>query len=210
MALSPVRQAVLVGVAVVGVAVVALAAGCTRSEAGQPSPTAGGGSTAAAATTTTSTARLAPPVSNPKDARNLASCDALKPEQVTALGLDPASRREYPMPQPFSKGCSWVPGDSSWSVGVSFDTTRQGLTETYLRRANYQHFVPREIDGYPAVDAQTSYDPQDCYTLVGIADTQQLDISVNNHPTSGQTIKPACERLDEIAKMIIGNLPPLK
>jgi hypothetical protein len=46
---------------------------------------------------------------------------------------------------------------------------------------------------------------------VGIADTQQLNINVDNSPALAKSpLKPACERLDEIVKMIIGNLPPLK
>jgi Protein of unknown function (DUF3558) len=194
--------------------VLVLASGCSRTEAGQPAATDGGpGSTSAAQTTAaqgTTTARPAPAVSNPKDARNIAACDALKPEQVAQLGLNPGSRHEFPLPQPFARGCSWDAADSSWGLGFGFDTTRQGLSETYLRRDNYQHFQPRQLGGYPAVDAQTSFNPQDCYTFVGIADTQQLNINVDNRPTGGQTVKPACERLDEIATMIIGNLPPLK
>jgi Protein of unknown function (DUF3558) len=191
---------------VVAVAVMTLAAGCSRTEAGQPAATRDGvGSTTAVATPTAPTA-LAPPVRDPKDARNVAACEALTPEQVTRLGLNPDSRRELPLPQPFSTGCSWTAADFSWGLGFGFDTTRQGLSEAYLRRTSYQHFEPREIDGYPAVDAQTSYNPEDCYTFVGIADTQELNINVDNR----RTAKPACERLDEVVKMIISNLPPLK
>jgi len=186
---------------------VVLAAGCARTEAGQPS---GGQRSATGGSGSTTAIPLAPPVKDAKDARNVAACEALKPEQATQLGLDPASRHEFSLPQPFGKGCSWTARDFSWGVGFGFDTTRQGLSETYLRRGNYQHFEPREIDGYPAVDAQTSFNPEDCYTFVGIADTQQLNINVDNRPTGGQTVKPACERLDEIVKMIISNLPPLK
>jgi Protein of unknown function (DUF3558) len=197
--------------ALVGVAVVTLASGCARTEAGQPSPTDGDGGGGGTATTTptqpaTSHRLAAPPVLNPKDARNIAACDALKPRQITRLGLDPHSRRDVSLPQPFSTGCAWTAIDASWGVGFGFDTSRQGLSETYLRRDSYQHFQPREIGGYPAVDAQTSFDPEDCYTFVGIADTQQLSINVDNR----QAGKPACERLDQIVKMIIGNLPPLK
>lgn len=193
--------------ALVGVAVVTLAAGCIRIEAGQPSAA---GNEVTHTTLVETTTALAPPVQNPKDARNVPACDALKPEQVTKLGLNPDSRYEYPLPQPFSKACSWAATDLTWGIGFGFDTTRQGLSETYLRRANYQHFKPREIGGYPAVDAQTSYNPQDCYTYVGIADTQQLNINVDNRPAGAHTEKPACERADEIVTMIIGNLPPLK
>jgi Protein of unknown function (DUF3558) len=195
----------------IGVVIMALASGCTRTEAGQPSP---GGSDSPTASTPAqpSTSQLAaPPVSNPKDARDIAVCDALKPEQISQLGLNPDSRREEPMPQPFRKGCAWTAPDGSWAVGLAFDTTRQGLSETYLRRDNYQHFQPRAIDGYPAVDAQTSFSAEDCYTYVGIADTQQLYINVDNRPALADgPLKPPCERADEIVKMIIGNLPPLK
>jgi len=179
-----------------------LASGCTRTEAGQPSPTGDG----SGPLSQPSTAQLAPPVDQPKDARNVAACDALTAQQVAQLGLNPDSRREVSLPEPFGKGCAWTATDSSWGVGVGLDTTRQGLNETYLRRSSYQHFEPREIAGYPAVDAQTSFSPDDCYTFVGIADTQQLNINVDNR----QSDRPACERLDEIVTMIIGNLPPLK
>ncbi len=193
------------------VAVLLLTGGCTRTEAGQPSPTGSVGSTpSASAPPTTSLQLAAPPVANRKDARNVAACDALKPEQIAQLGLNPDSRRDQLLPQPFSKGCAWTAPDSSWGVGFGFDTARQGLSETYLRRNNYQHFQPREIGGYPAVDAQTSFNSEDCYTFVGIADTQQLYINVDNRPPLAQApLPPACDRLDEIVKMIIGNLPPL-
>jgi hypothetical protein len=187
---------------------VALAAGCTRTEAGQPSATDAGASSTAAGPTTTA---LAPAIHNPKDARNVATCNAIKPEQVTQLGLNLDSRHEFALPQPFSRGCSVEATDFTWGLGFGFDTTRQGLSETYLRRGNYQHFEPREIGGYPAVDAQTSYNPEDCYTYVGIADNQQLYINVDNRPLlAKEPLKPACERVDEIVTMIIGNLPPLK
>jgi len=185
-------------------AVLAVTGGCTGPGPGQPVPTDGTATTTAA--TSSSASNAAPRVNNPKDARNVAACDALAAQQITQLGLNPDSRREVSLPAPFSKGCAWTATDSSWGVGFGFDTTRHGLSETYLRRNNYQHFEPREIDGYPAVDAQTSFNAEDCYTFVGIADSQQLNINVDNR----QADKPACERLDEIVKMIIGNLPPLK
>lgn len=187
----------------------ALMSGCSRTESGQPSPTDGGGDGPTTAPPTSS--RLAPPVDNPKDARDIAACDALTAQQIAQLGLNLESRRELKLTEPFSTGCAWTAPDSSWDVGFGFDTTRQGLSETYSRRSNYQHFQPRTIAGYPAVDAQTSFNPEDCYTYVGISDAQQLFINVDNAPLLAKSpLKPACERLDEIATMIIGNLPPLK
>ena len=188
----------------------ALASACTRTEAGQPLPT-GGNEGASTTARPSSSSQLAPPVNNPKDAKNVAACDALTAQQIAQLGLNPDSRREQKLAEPFSTGCAWTAPDFGWDVGFGFDTTRQGLSETYLRRNNYRHFEPRMIGDYPAVDAQTSFDPEDCYTYVGIADTQQLFINVVNSPRLAKSpLRPACERVDEIVTMIIGNLPPLK
>lgn len=202
-------------VALAGIAVMAVA-GCTSTETGDPSPSGGGAGVSSTAPTGgssagTSTAPVggAPAVTNPKDARNAAPCGLLTGAQLGQLGLSTTSR-EQRLPAPFATGCLWASTDNSWGVAYGFDTTRAGLNEIYQRKSVYQHFEPRSIDGYPAVDAQTVYNPQDCYTYVGIADSQLLYVNVDNRPSSGQAAAPACERLDQVVKMIIGNLPPLK
>jgi hypothetical protein len=198
-----------------GVLVLAVASGCTQTENGQPSPSAGqettSGQAATSAQPSTGTAPLAPPVSDQRDARGTTACAAVQPAQLQELGLDPARQRELSLPRPFQKGCAWTSTDSAWSVGFGFDTSTKGLSTLYEARANYGYFEPREIDGRPAVDAQTALNPEDCYTYVGVADTQTLYINVDNSPLlAGEPLKPACERVDEIVKMVIGNLPPLK
>lgn len=198
-----------------GVLVLALASGCAQTESGQPSPSAGEETTSSqapsSASTSTGDAPLAPPVSDQRDARGLTACAAMQPAQVQGLGLDPARQRELSLPRPFEKGCAWTSTDSAWSVAFGFDTSTKGLSTLYEARANYGHFEPREIDGRPAVDAQTVLNADDCYTYVGVADTQTLYINVDNSPLlAKEPLKPACERVDEIVKMVIGNLPPLK
>ena len=201
-------------VVAVGVVVLALASACAQTETGQPSagPSADATTSSAAETTeTTETRPLAPPVDDQRDARNAAACDLLPPAQVQQLGLNPASRAEQSLPKPFTAGCFWSSTDSAWSVGFGFDTATKGLSTLYEARANYGYFEPRTIDGRPAVDAQTVVDTDDCYTYVGVADTQTLYINVDNSPLLAKDpLTPACERVDEIVKMIIGNLPPLK
>jgi Protein of unknown function (DUF3558) len=187
---------------VVAIAAAALAAGCTQTKAGEPSPSG-------ATTATSNGPTVAPRVTNPRDARGLAPCSLLTAEQQATLGLE-AEAREAPLPSPIGTGCQWTGDGNDWGVIYGFDTARNGLDELYQRKSAFQHFEPRTIDGYPAVDAQTVFNAEDCYTYVGIADTQVLLINVDNRPSGGHTVKPACERLDEIAKMIIGNLPPLK
>ncbi len=194
------------------VGAVVLAGACATTESGQPSP----GDTSAAAPssagpTTTADAPLAPPVTDQRDARNTVACDLVQPAQVQQLGLNPDSRSEQSLPKPFTTGCSWSSTDSAWGVGFGFDTSTKGLSTLYEAKANYGYFEPRTIDGRPAVDAQTAFNADDCYTYVGVADTQTLYINVDNTPPLAKDpLKPACERLDEIVKMIIGNLPPLK
>lgn len=204
-----------IGIAAAGVIVIGASAACGATESGRPTASASPSSAAAPPTSGTSTsaapALLAPPVANPKDARGVAACDVLQPAQLAQLGLDPASRADQPLPAPFSTGCTWNTADVSWGVSLGFDTATTGLSATYESRSAYQHFVPRDIGGHPAVDAQTAYDPEDCYTYVGVADDQALFINVDNRGAlAGAPLTPACERLDEIVTMIIGNLPPLK
>lgn len=195
-----------------GVVVLALVSGCMRTESGQPSPSTGTAPSSAATTSTSDTAApLAPPVTDPRDARGVAACAALQPAQVQGLGLDPGRQRELSLPRPFDKGCAWTSTDSAWSVAFGFDTATEGLSTLYKARDNYGHFQPRTIDGRPAVDAQTVLSAEDCYTYVGVADTQTLYINVDNSPALSATpLTPACDRVDEIVKMVIGNLPPLK
>lgn len=197
--------------------VASIVGGCAQTEAGQPASddadrtSATGPSESPTEQPPGQPQQSAPRVDNPKDAGQLASpCDALTAEQVTQLGLDPSTRREIQLGGTFTNGCAWDTDDVSWGVGFGFDTTHDGLTTTYRSEANYQHFEPRTIDGYPAVDAQTVYNAEDCYSYVGLADTQLLGINVDNSPTRGQAVQPACERVDQIVRMIIGNLPPLK
>ncbi|HEY0639640.1 MAG TPA: DUF3558 domain-containing protein [Pseudonocardiaceae bacterium] len=191
--------------------VLALASACTGTEPGSPSPTgdvppASGAPTSAVPT---SGAGDAPAVSDPRDASATTACEALTAAQVGELALNAGSRRELTLPRPFAQGCAWTSPDSAWSVGFGFAS--EGLGTLYRARDNFQHFEPRDLDGRPAVDAQTVYNAEDCYTYVGLADDQTLYVNVDNSPALADTpLPPACERLDTIAKMIIGNLPPLK
>lgn len=202
------RRATLVTVATM-TAVVMSTAGCTGTTGGQPSASGGPGTSTSAAGTT-SGAGQAPKVADPRDARGVSPCSALTAQQLATLGLDAGKPREAALPPPLSAGCQYAAVGNEWGVLYGFDTGRSGLDEIYQRRSSYQHFEPRTIGGYPAVDAQTVFNADDCYSYVGVADTQVLLVNVDNRPSSGHALEPACERLDEIATMIIGNLPPLK
>ncbi|MGH3978252.1 MAG: DUF3558 domain-containing protein [Pseudonocardiaceae bacterium] len=178
-----------VGAAVLGVVMLA---GCTSTEAGQPSPASGG-----------SAERLAPTVANPVDARDVPPCEVLTPVQITALGADPATERETS-----SSGlttCRWVAEE--FSVGLTLDPERPevgGLNDTYLKRDEFVLFEPLEVAGHPAVHAER-FETDDCTLYVGLADTQAMLVST--YPDLG--FADACTVSRNAAASVISNLPPL-
>ncbi|MGH3978251.1 MAG: DUF3558 domain-containing protein [Pseudonocardiaceae bacterium] len=179
----------LVAASVLGVVMLA---GCTSTEAGQPRPASGG-----------SAERLAPTVASPKDARDVPPCEVLTPEQITALGADPATERETS-----SSGlttCSWIAED--FRIDVTLDATRPeagGLNDTYLKRDEFVVFESLEVAGHPVVRAER-IETDDCTLYVGLADTQAMLVSTR--PDPGLT--DPCNLSQETATKVISNLPPL-
>ena len=180
-----------------GLAVSALLAGCGQVETGTPEPARGGSAQAE---------RLAPPVPHPKDACGIPACELLTPEQLTQLGVSPATATEES-----SSGlttCSWESPDKHLDLSVTPDANRPqagGLNDTYLKRSDFEVFEPTEVAGHPAVRADYA-DVGDCPLYVGVADTQAMIVAVDGFMAESTDTCPIAR---EATAMILSNLPPL-
>lgn len=176
----------------VGVALLAMVAGCTTSTAGtaeptpvtssetsetsedQPAPTSseGGGPTVGA-----------PAVDRPLDVERFQEepCDALTAAQLARLALDPTGR---PGQEVLGRSCDWRHPDGRGSVQLTFlDTDGRGLGVVYGSQAEgklvfFEELAP--VDGYPAVAYGVVDDREigGCSVAVGVNNQVAYDISL--------------------------------
>jgi hypothetical protein len=188
--------------------VLALAlAGCTTtSGTASQSPPGEPLATGTAPAPGTSTASLAPRVLAPRDARGVAVCDLLTPEQQAAVEIEPATRTTA-LPGAAPR-CQWRTRGHSGVLTVTSATDFPigGLEGLYLVRGTYDVFEPDDLDGYPIVRADLEPGDTDCTIYVGVAE-DQLVWAAAGFPFGDRS---ACAVARQMASYMISNLPPLR
>ncbi|APU12360.1 putative DUF3558 family protein [Actinoalloteichus sp. GBA129-24] len=143
---------------------------------------------------------LAPSVSEPKDLAGLDVCTLLTPESAEGLGFGPDG--EPRTTGGGSASCSWDSAEGA-RVTLVADVDRQGLDEVYSRQSLYSDWEELEIAGHPAVRANEGEPTSMCGYIVGIADTQYLDINYFSSGSDGD----ACAGALAVAESIVPTLP---
>lgn len=140
----------------------------------------------------------------PKDARGVDHCALLRPAEVRALGLDPASARPTPSNDPDVAGCDWTPAgdpDNVAGFGTQVDSRNPALRGVYIESERIAGFFePTEVGGHPAVlirDRPTT----GCTIEVGVADDQLLSASTT-------VLKDDCAWARRMAEAVLAHLPP--
>jgi len=176
-------------------------AGCESTATGTPTPGPTGSDTSASSTQPTNTARLSPPVANPKNLRGIDPCDLLTAAQLPELDAD----------GPGEQGTSkWGERDCLWenhifSLSLAPDTKHDGLDGSYRERDRQFDFVPSEVTGYPAVrvNIATTF----CAVIVGVADDQSLLVSYGPVAPDAPGTGDPCGFAESVAAMVLANLP---
>ena len=195
------RHTTRIGAAVAGVALLAVVAGCGDAQPSQARPAGESGGSSATSTSAAGGERLAPPVSDPRDASGVAPCDLLKPEAATALGFTPPGQ---PLSDPSFKPCQWR-GPNGASVSVFADTRREGLSEVYKQKSRYKDFRPVTLaGGHPAAYANVSDPEIECSIFAGVADSQA--VVVRHLRPTGDRGNP-CDKAKLVAEAVIAGLP---
>ena len=192
-----------------GVIVGALLAGCTGSSSGPPEP----GPTSAGASGTPSSGSGgpspggAPKVQNPLDttAFHQDPCRALTADQLPELlGADVpgTKRRGVSAPE-----CEWRNRSTGASFGMQFVLANDsGLSTAYAQRHTYdlwQELPP--IEGYPAVvaDLRDSRNTLGaCTVLVGVTDSLEFSVSGNLSDAKRGKADP-CQAIQLAAKLML-------
>lgn len=178
----------------------AAVAACGSSEADSPAPPA-----TTSASPTPPQPRLAPPVTNPRDASAMAQrpCDLLTPEQRASFGFDqPGKRREL---LGGVAQCMWTDTASTRQLTASVNTRQDRLNDGYRDREVYPLFEPIEVAGLPGALKQAVAGGMTCDAVVSLAESQSLEVSFSNLRPG--TPMDACGEVRRITEVILGNLP---
>jgi hypothetical protein len=144
---------------------------------------------------------LAPPVENPKDLRGIDPCELLTPQQLTDLTfVEPGVKDTLPGGV---ESCTWQ--NSNLSVGLTPDTSREGLEEAYRREDNFDNFEVSSVGDYPAV--RTDFATQFCSVIVGVADDQTLTAHFGRVTGKDPAYEDPCGFAESVAAMVLENLP---
>lgn len=141
-------------------------------------------------------ARLSPPI--PGDPLDLTAsrdkpCDLLPPERLARFYIT------HPGTVTPGPACAWTPSDTAkLTYHASVDTTGGGLEGVYRRRAGFPVFEPLPVHGFPAVHVENA--PGRCHLMVGVADTEVLDVVVDDQGAFADT----CGEADTFANVVIG------
>ncbi len=152
--------------------------------------------------------RLAPPVTNPRDAKPMAQrpCDLLTPDQRASFGFDqPGKRREL---VGGVVQCMWTDAASTRLLTASVNPRQDRLNDAYREREVYPVFVPVEVAGAPGALRQAVVGGAACDALVSLTESQSLEVSFANLRRDAPV--DACGEVRRITEVILGNLPPAR
>lgn len=181
--------------------VVVTVAGCSSEAGGNPTaqPTTGASGE--------QDPDRAPRVDDPLDASPFLDqpCAALSQQQlaefsITKPGVPTTTGAVAENAGPF---CSW-PNDTG-GIGVGFLTgNKNGLSDIYRDRANFEHFEPATVDGYPAA---YNNDPDlrsegDCTIMVGISDSLAFRVTEQGKLDA----EGSCDRARQVAAAALETL----
>jgi len=197
---------VTVGRAVVGSAVLLLAAmaACTAPAAPGPRAEAPAGPVVYPFPSSAVPEEIR--VRDPKDARGISYCELLTGPQLVALGLEPETAQAGPSGLSFG-GCDWRPAgdpDNLAGFGIRVDSAEPALRGVYIERSEEYLFEPTEVAGHPAVAIRDN-PGAGCVLEVAVADDQLLSADAN---TISRPIPDDCDRARRIAEAVLANLPP--
>ena len=190
-----------VAVVLLAAASVAAVVSCGSSEAEPPPSPA-----TTSASPTPPQPRLAPPVTNPRDASAMAQrpCDLLTPEQRASFGFDqPGKRREL---LGGVVQCMWTDSASTRQLTASINPRQDRLNEVYRDRELYPLFEPIEVAGLPGALRQAVAGGATCDAAVSLTESQSLEVGFSNLKQG--TPVDACGEARRITEVILGNLPP--
>jgi uncharacterized protein DUF3558 len=182
--------------------VVVTVAGCSSEAGGNPTaqPTTGASGD--------QDPDKAPKVEDPLDAssfldqpcavlsqQQLAEFSVTRPGEPTTTGAVAENAGPY---------CGWH-ADPGGSISVGFLTgNKNGLSDLYRDRANFEHFEPTTVDGYPAA---YNNDPDlraegDCDIAVGISDS----LAFHALEQGRLDAEGSCERARQVAAAVLETL----
>jgi hypothetical protein len=181
-----------------GLGLVVLLAGCGSSP-GVAAPRTTPPTTVAPPTTS---ARSAPRVANPLDATKFVAnpCTALTSAQLAGLGI------QNPTTSSDTNGCTWLgqTGGGPSSIGW-VPTNTNGLADLYVKKDQFDYWIPTTIAGYPAVFGDELGDLRsdgNCVLNVGVNDHQAFFIGWDdpNRKTQG------CDLAAQMAADVIATI----
>lgn len=195
---------------VAGVVTVAvLAAGCSVQENGSPTarPTTGMSESSAPSE---DERYGAPPVDTPLDATTFLAdpCAVLSQTQLAAFdvsrpGIATTTGAVAETVGPF---CIWhADPDLGSTIGVGFETgNKNGLSDTYRGRGQFEYFEATTVGGYPAVyasgpDLRSS---GECLIAVGISDSLVFNASEQGRLDA----EGSCDRASQVATAALATL----
>lgn len=191
-------------VGAVAFAVVAAAGvACGSSEAGSPNP-AGYASESAVSPTT---GRLAPPVTQPRDASAVVQqpCALLTDEQQADFGFDQAG--EPGELRPGVAECVWRDAGYTRRVSASVEPEQDRVNGAYRGRAGYAVFEPVELAGLPGVIWQNIAGGTRCSVAVSLTESRSLTVNFTN--LRERIPVDVCGEARRITETMVSNLPPL-
>lgn len=197
----------------VTVILASLLTACTTTTNGQPSAGPDSPTTSnseSPATTTPSDTNGAPRVTRPLDAGRLLAqpCDALNPTQLATFGVSTPGKptttgavAEHAGPY-----CIWhAAPEVNSTISVGFLTgNKNGLSDTYRGRDDFDYFEETTVDGYPAVfaDGHDGRPVGACGITVGISDTLTIR-ALEQGNRKGQA---SCDRAKQLAAAVLATL----
>lgn len=149
----------------------------------------------------------APKVAHPLDASAFLAkpCTALTSSDTAALGLPGAQPDDNS--DNLGPGCSF--GVGLTSVGIAWETIdADGLSAVYQLRSRHEYWIPKTIEGYPAVEA-SSVDRRasgSCQINVGVND--QLFFFADSEGT--KDANAACSMAEHAAAAAVRNLKAIQ
>lgn len=179
--------------AILGVLMVSLAA-CSSTTAGTATPT----------TSPTSAPSQAPKVAYPLDASAFLAkpCSVLTPTDTTALGLPDAHTSDNS--DKLGPGCVFSAGGAS--IGIDWEVVdTNGLSAIYQLMSKQAYWIPMPIEGYPAVEADSSDSRAslgECVVNVGVND--RLFFIASSDGAKGADA--ACLMAEHAAGAVVRNL----
>lgn len=197
--MTPIR----VGVVLLTAASFAVVVSCGSPEAEPPAPPP-----TSSVSPTPPQQRLAPPVTNPRDAQAMAQrpCDLVTPDQRASFGFDqPGKRREL---VGGIVQCMWTDAASTRLLTASVDPKQDRLNDAYREREVYPVFEPVEVAGAPGALRQAVVGGAACDAVVSLTESQSLEVSFVN--LSRDAPVDACGEVRRVTEVILGNLPPAR